>query len=330
MWELLALKCLRGRFQEELRETWEQGVSDGCSWKGVIGAGTRMTREGQRAASALPVWEWLHELAEAGDTGAMRRIAQALLPDTFEDDDYRPPEEDIAYARQWLTRAAEAGDSEARKQLAWAPTPRFELEQAAANGDRGAMTELAMLLEDEGALAAAEVWWRGAVDLGSDWAPARLAALLEQQGRPVIEDDTLLKAAENHSAEAMLALAKAYEAHGNCEQAERLLRSYDAVDHGYRLPLVELLARQRDARRLQEAEQRLRTLIQEGSPYAGEEERAEALLVKLLRTSGRGEEAERFTRLGLEPNGRTALGDAHALGSSAEPTPPGLTGETGA
>jgi hypothetical protein len=307
LWELLALKCLRGHSQEELRETWEQGVANGCTWGWVWGAGTRMTEEGHEAAKDLPVWGWLHELADAGDTRAMRLIADALLPDPDDyENDYRPPDEDITYARRWLSRAANAGDPEAGKRLARAPRPRLELEHAAASGDRDAMTELAVVLEDEGEFAAAEAWWRHAVESGSTWAPKWLAAVLDRQGKSILEDETLLRAAEDQSAEALLALAKAHEAQGNREEAERLLRRYDGADHDYRLPLVEFLARQGDPRHLEEAERRLRAFVQRGSPWLGEDDRAEELLAKLLRDSGRAQEADRFLRLGLEPDGRTA------------------------
>jgi TPR repeat protein len=309
LWELLALKCLRECSQQELRATWEEGVSHGCRWSSIWQFGTRMPQEAHDAAHRLPVWEWLHELAEAGNTRAMRWIAGALLPE-LEDDDYRPEEEAIAYARQWLRRAADAGDSEARRELDWAPRTRPELERDAAEGDDRAMSELAAVLETAGELEDAEVWWRRASELGSDWAPTRLAALLEEDGRPVANDQTLVGAAAKKSTAALLALARAYESDGTLDRAERCLRDYAAIGHSYKLPLIEFLARDHAPGHRQEAEQRLRTLIQQGSAWAGEDERAEELLVDLLRSSGRAEEAERFTRLGLEPDGRTAQAEA--------------------
>lgn len=55
-----------------------------------------------------------------------------------------------------------------------------------------------------------------------------------------------------------------------------------------------------------ETERRLREFTQIGSYWHGENERANELLLGLLRATGRAEEADRFERWGLEPGGRTA------------------------
>lgn len=115
---------------------WRRGIS----WEAID------------ACQQVPWWRWLNELAQDGDTRAMRRVAGALLPDPWDEDgdDERKGEETLAYARELLEQTVAAGDEGARQELDLAARLRTDLEAAAEEGEARAMANLADLLETDG------------------------------------------------------------------------------------------------------------------------------------------------------------------------------------
>jgi tetratricopeptide (TPR) repeat protein len=303
VWELMALLIRTGR-EEQVRTEWEKAFNKGCGWRLTWQAGSDIHLVD--GLWELPVWDWLHELARAGNTLAMRSIARALLPDPFdtdEDEDDEPPDDKrVEVARTWLTAAVEAGDSEARSELDHAPFARSELERAVAERHLGAILTLAERLEREGSEAEAETYWRQGVAAENEWATRRLARLLVSRGRTVLGDAAIEGASRAGVAEAHLVLADALEAEGRLSEAQaHFLRADEGF--GSRLPLLEFLYRHR---RLRECERRAREIIQVGSVWSGDEERAHEMLGEILRSTGRSDEADRVEPFGFEPDGSTA------------------------
>jgi TPR repeat protein len=300
LWELIDLLIRTGR-EEQVRVEWEHGFNKGCGWSPVFGAGGDVDIDG---ICELPVWDWLHELADAGNTLAMRSIARRLLPDPFDEDeeDDPPDDETLGYAKKYLIAAVEAGDRDAPAELDRVPQVRAELDDAAAAGDLGAILNLANRLERDGSSKEAERWWRKGVAANNDWAVTRLAALLRSQGRPVAGDDAIKMSVRAGITSAHLAIAEALESGGRLSDAESHFLEANA-GFGSHLPVLEFLYRHG---RLRECERRARDLIQIGSSWHGDTERAHELLDAILRSTGRPSEADRVKPFGFEPDGSTA------------------------
>jgi TPR repeat protein len=177
-------------------------------------------------------------------------------------------------AKGWLRQAAAYGKSTDRWELAdWLKqrdrSQELEsyLRHGAEAGNGEAMLELAELLEQRGSQEA-EDWLRQAAGLGIIGATRRLGRLLDRTGRTVEAEEVLRHAAETGSDEAMLELAELLEQRGSMKEAEEVLRQ--AAEAG-----------------------------SIGTDAIGK-------LAGLLERTGRGQEAGRLRRFGIEPGGRTA------------------------
>ena len=240
----------------------------------------------------------LRARADAGDGPAARQRA-ALLANCGDLDGLR--------AR------ADAGDPAAADRLAELLTERGDLDEAmqilrapADAGDTDTAIHLAVLLAQRGEEDEAMQILRARADAGDEYAaellnglPAELHMLLAEPG----DLDMLL--AEPGDLDGLRARADALQlavmltAHGDLGEAMQILRApADAGDTDAAALLADLLAEYGD---LDGAVHTLHALANAGSGDAGQ-------LAELLTRQGRGEEAERLRRDGLNPDGSIAYG----------------------
>ncbi len=232
--------------------------------------------------------------ADAGDKGAADLLAEVLATAAVLDDEgWDDGREEDAAAWQLaedgdldgLRALADAGNEIAATELAEMLAQRGDLEELrtrADTGDEHAAAELAEMLADRGNLEEL----RAQADAGNKGAAWRLARLLAQRGdleEPRAQADT----GDEHAA---VRPAEPLAQRGDLEE----LRAQ--ADTGDEDAAVRL-AQRGD---LEEAAQILRARADAG------DWRAASRLVDLLRRQGRGEEAERLRRYGLNPDGSIA------------------------
>ena len=217
----------------------------------------------------------LHARADAGGRAAAAQLA-GLLAERGDLDQLR--------AR------ADAGDHFAAWRLAVLLAERGDLDQLRARADSGdtdAAIQLVGLLAERGDLNEL----RARADAGGGQAAWRLAELLVERG----DLDQLRARADAGDGYAASRLAGLLADRGDLDQ---LRARADAGDGHAASRLVGLLAERGD---LDQAEQLLRARIDVG---AGNADR----LAELLAQRGRGEEAGRLRRFGLNPDGSIACG----------------------
>ena len=221
----------------------------------------------------------LRALAVAGDASAARQLAMLLAE-----------RGDLDEAKQILRALADASD--------WTAAVWLAILRARANaGDAFAAMRLAELLAATGDGPAAS-WLAEAADLdelraradaGDAFAAMRLAELLAATG----DLDELRARADAGDASAVWRLARLLAATGDLDE---LRARADAGDASAALRLARLLAERGDP---DGAMQILRALADAGRGHAQR-------LAELLTRQGRGEEAERLRRFGLNPDGSIA------------------------
>ena len=249
----------------------------------------------------------LRERADAGDRYAASRLAELL-----------GERGDLDGAAQVLRTRADVGDMYAASRLAKLLAERGDLDglrERADAGDRFAALRLAELLAERGDLDGAAQVLRTRADADDGFAAVRLAELLAERG----DLDGLRERADAGDRYAASRLAELLAERGDLDGAAQVLRTRTrggAAD----LRLAELLAERGDLDGLREradvgdgfAAVRLAELLAERGDLDGLRERADAgdgdaaRLADVLRRQGRGEEAERLRRFGLNPDGSIA------------------------
>jgi thioredoxin-like negative regulator of GroEL len=152
--------------------------------------------------------------------------------------------------------------------------------------------QLAYLLADRGDIDGLRAW----ADTGDGEAASQLAYLLADRGDIDGAEEVLRIRADAGDGEAALQLADLLTDRGDLDGAEEVLRiRADVGDWTAALVLAMRLARRGDL-------DGLRARADAGDEHAGKE------LPGLLIKQGRGEEAERLRRFGLNPDGSIAWG----------------------
>ena len=195
-----------------------------------------------------------------------------------------------------LRARADAGDRAAALELPGLLAQRGDLDEAvqllrarADAGDTAAALELARLLAQRGDLDEAVQLLRARADAGDPFAALELPGLLGERG----DLDELRARADAGDPFAALELPGLLGERGDLDE---LRARADAGDGAAALGLADLLAQRGD---LDGAVQVLRALADAGG---GDARR----LAKVLTQQGRGEEAERLHRFGLNPDGSIA------------------------
>jgi thioredoxin-like negative regulator of GroEL len=244
-----------------------------------------------RLASLLAERGDLHELrarADNGDHGAAGWLADLLIR-----------RGDLDEAEQVLRAAADAGDYDATLQLADLLAGRGDLDRLRAradnNADGWAASRLAVLLAERGDLDQL----RARADNGDGNAARELARLLADHGDLDEAEQVLRARVSSGDYGAAQQLADWLADHGDLDEAEQVLRArVSSGDYGAdTLRLAGLLADRGD---LDEAERVLRARVSSGDGHVA------VWLADLLTKQGRGEEAERLRRFGLNPDGSIA------------------------
>ena len=250
----------------------------------------------------------LRARADVGDRDAARQLAE-LLAERGDLDELRARadagDQDAARNLDWLLarggdldelRArADAGDQDAASQLVWL-LARRDLDEfrdlGQLTGNKAAAPLLAWLLSERGDLDKADKAahiLRARADAGDREAARNLAWLLARRG----DLDELRALADADDREAARWLAELLAERGDLDE---LRARADTGNWEATRLLSGLLAERGD---LDEAEQMLRARADAGDGDA-------ALLASVLIKQGRGEEAERLRRFGLNPNGSIA------------------------
>jgi hypothetical protein len=232
----------------------------------------------------------LRARADAGDEHAAWQLAWLLVDRGGDLDEVKP----ILRAR------ADAGDAYAAYRLAWVLADRGDLDEAgqilrarADAGDAYAAYQLARLLANHGDLDEAEQILRARADAGDEHAAWQLAALRADYGGDLDEAKQILRARADAGDE-HAAMHLAMLLYGR-DDLDGLRAQADADDwYGYAAYLLTRLQGKRDDL------DGLRARADAGDAYAGEE------LADVLTKQGRGEEAERLRRFGLNPDGSIA------------------------
>ena len=220
----------------------------------------------------------LRPLAAAGDGVAARTLA-GLLVERGDLDGLRAQADAGNEVAAWRLSALlkERGDLDGRAQI---------LRALADAGNTIAAMQLAEPLTERGDLDGLQAW----ADAGNTFAAWWLAELLAERG----DLDGLRARTDVGDEDAAKRLAGLLEKRGDFDEAARILRPLaDAGDLNAELQLAWLLARRGDFDQL-----RARTDAGDGT--------AAAQLVGVLSRQGRGEEAERLRRFGLNPDGSIA------------------------
>ena len=230
--------------------------------------------------------QFLRAAASAGDGDAARRLAELL-----------EQRGDLDGAEQILRAAADADDVAAPVYVAMLLERRGDLDGLRALADAGdtvATWQLADLLAGRGDLDEAEQILRAAADAGGLVAARKLAELLEQRGDLDGAEQILRARAGAGDGDAARRLAELLEQRGDLDGAEQILRAAaDADDVAAPVYVAMLLERRGDL-------DGLRALADAGDTVATQR------LPELLSKQGRGEEAERLRRFGLNPDGSIA------------------------
>ena len=194
-------------------------------------------------------------------------------------------------AKQILRAAADAGERRAAERLAWLLAGRGDVDELRARADAGDMyaaERLAWLLAGRGDVDEL----RARADTGDGAAASGLAELLTERGDPDGAKQILRAAAEVGEWRAAERLVDLLAERGDLDELH--VRA-DADDEYAAEQLAKLLAERGDL-------DGLRALTDAGNEYAAEQ------LVDLLTKQGRGGEAERLRRFGLNPDGSIACG----------------------
>ena len=207
---------------------------------------------------------------------------------------------DLDGAEQILRASADAGSNYAAGLLAGLLAARGDLDEAeqilrpqADAGDKDAAEALAELLAARGDLDGL----RARADAGDMRAAQALAELLAARGDLDGAAQVLRARDDAGGGRAATALAVLLEERGDLDGAEQILRPWaDAGDEHAARRLAGLLEKRGD---LDGAEQILRVSVDVGSWDYSE-------LAQVLTKQGRGEEAERLYRFGLNPDGSIA------------------------
>ncbi|HEY7262460.1 MAG TPA: TIR domain-containing protein [Trebonia sp.] len=194
-----------------------------------------------------------------------------------------------------LRARVDTGDKYAAMQLAQLLADRGDIDELRARADAGdeyAAMQLAYLLADRGDIDGLRAW----ADTGDGEAASQLAYLLADRGDIDGAEEVLRIRADAGDGEAALQLADLLTDRGDLDGAEEVLRiRADVGDWTAALVLAMRLARRGDL-------DGLRARADAGDEHAGKE------LPGLLIKQGRGEEAERLRRFGLNPDGSIAWG----------------------
>jgi len=263
----------------------------------------------------------LRARADAGDKYAARRLADLLRE-----------RGDLDGAVQVLRARADAGDGIAIQELAGLLAERGDLEGLRARADAGdevAALKLADLLIERGDLDGAVQVLRARADAGDEYAARRLADLLIERGDLDGAVQVLRAGADAGDEYAAQDLAGLLAERGDLEG---LRARADAGDGRAAVRLADLLAERGDLEGLRARAatgdeypaRRLADLLRERGDLEGlraraatGDEHAARLLPRLLTRQGRGEEAERLRRFGLNPDGSIASGPARRLARPA-------------
>ncbi len=239
-------------------------------------------RELARLLAAHGDLEQLRARADAGDPDAARELARLLTAHG-----------DLDGAAQILRAPTDAGDPDAALRLAGLLAARGDLEQLRARADAGdgaAASRLARLLVQRGDLDGAMQILRARAGAGDPDAALRLAGLLTAHGDLDGAMQILRARADAGDPDAASELAGLLAAHGDLDQ---LRARADAGDGLAAVRLADLLAQRGDLDGL-----RARADAGDGA--------AASRLAEVLIKQGRGEEAERLRRFGLNPDGSIA------------------------
>jgi hypothetical protein len=221
---------------------------------------------------ALPLYR---HAADAGDGVAVVEWANLLVR-----------RGDLDGAEQLLRAHTDAGDEAAAWRLAdllaeWGDLDG--LRALADAGDRDAAGQLALRGDLDGLRALA--------DVGDRAAAGQLAMLLVMRG----DLDGLRVRADAGDKDAALGLAGLLAERGDLDGAEQILRAHaDVGDEAAARQLADLLAKRGDL-------DGLRALVDVGNGIA-----VVGIMSYLLKKQGRGEEAERLLRFGMNPDGSIA------------------------
>ena len=289
----------------------------------------RGDREGLRARADAGDEDAAEQLAELLDMQNLR--ARAVVGDGFA---ARRLAELLARRgdREGLRARADAGDEDAAEQLAKLLARRGDREGLRARADAGdgfAARQLAVRLEECGDLDGAAQILRAPADAGDGFAARRLAELLARCG----DLDGLRARADAGDREAAGKLAELLALRARADAGDpsaklSLLYGHRLRPRELRAPALELAARLEERGDLDGAAQILRGRADDGDQEAarqlayllkkqgdldelcaravvGDEDAAEQL-AELLMEKGRGEEAERLRRFGLNPDGSIA------------------------
>ncbi len=235
--------------------------------------------------------DWLQTLTEAGDRDALQRATE-LLEQAGRTDE----------AVELLRARADAGDRSAAWRLAelLAQQGRTELLRARADaGDRSAAWRLAELLAQQGRTDEAVELLRARADAGDRSAAWRLAELLAQQGRTDEAVELLRAPTEAGDRDALQRAAALLEQAGRTDEAIGLYQH--AAEAGDPHALLQIAWLLEGAGRIYESIGFYRR-----SAESGDSPDALGQAVRLLRLTGRVDEAERFRRDGLGPSGEVA------------------------
>ena len=225
--------------------------------------------------------EALRARADAGDVSAAGRLARLLA----ERGDLRG-----------LRARANAGDRSAARRLALLLAERGDLRRLRARANAGdwyAAGRLAELLAERGDLDGAVQLLRGRADAGDGIAARRLADLLAEHG-DLDGAAQILRARADATVSDMLAASRLAEVLAEHGDLEGLRARADVGDLFAIRRLAEVLAEHGDL-------EGLRARIDGGDGLIAARELAEVLIKQ-----GRGEEAERLRRFGLNPDGSIA------------------------
>ena len=257
----------------------------------------------------------LRDLADASDEYAARRLAnllaacgdldeavQILRGQANAGDDHAAMQlaglleqgGDLDGALQILRARADAGNEYGARWLAKLLAARGDLDDLRARADAGhrlAAVQLADVLAQRGDLDGAVQILRTQADAGDQVAAFRLAWLLAERG----DLSELRVRADAGNGHAAMQLAGLLEQRGDLDG---LRARADAGDGSAVMRLAWLLAQRGD---LDEAVQ---IQLAQADADDGDTRR----LAELLRQQGRGEEAERLRRFGLNPDGSVAYG----------------------
>jgi TPR repeat protein len=200
-----------------------------------------------------------------------------------------------AITEQATRKAASAGNTDAMSNLGvllreqgHTDEAEYWYRQAASAGNTDAMSNLGVLLRGQGQADEAEYWYRGAASAGNTYAMSNLGALLEEQGQADEAEYWYRGAASGGNTYAMSNLGALLEEQGQADEAEYWYRG--AASGGSTNAMSNLGALLRKQGRSAESEYWYRTAADAGSTDAMFH------LGALLRRQGRSAESEQWYR----------------------------------